>query len=174
MKKIVWAFATIALISGCKNNTKQSEEAATPDQETTSTTQQTENEDLNYYGDTISPEGAVASEKLISMMGDRDSIQVKLSGTINSSCTKKGCWMKMALGEDQEMRVSFKDYSFFVPKNLNGEKAIIDGYAHVDTLDVSYLRHLAEDAGKSEEEIKAIDAPEVSVNYVAHGVILKS
>lgn len=174
MKKIVWALATVALLSACKNNTNQAEGSTENSQETASAAQQTENQDLHYYGDTISSEGAISSDKLISTMGDRDSIQVKVSGTINSSCTKKGCWMKMDLGENREMRVSFKDYSFFVPKNLNGEKAIIDGYAHVDTLDVPFLRHLAEDAGKSKEEIEAIDTPEVSVNYVARGVILKS
>lgn len=174
MKNIVWAFATVALLSACKNNTNQTEGSTANASETASASQQAETQDLHYYGDTISPEGAVASEKLVSMMGERDSMQVKVRGTINSSCTKKGCWMKMDLGENQEMRVSFKDYSFFVPKNLNGEQAIIDGYAHMDTLDVPYLRHLAEDAGKSKEEIESINTPEVSLNYVAHGVILKS
>jgi len=44
----------------------------------------------------------------------------------------------------------------------------------VDTLDVPYLRHLAEDAGKSPEEIEGITEPEISLNFTANGVIIKS
>ena len=81
--------------------------------------------------------------------------------------------MKLDIGNNETMRVTFKDYGFFVPKNLDGETAIIDGYAVVDTTDVDMLRHLAHDAGKSEEEIAAITEPEVGVTYVATGVIIK-
>lgn len=165
--------AVMLAFVACKNNTNQPEGKDSTPSDTLATKAQMDAPKTHYYGDTISPEGAVAAEKLTALMGQKDSLQVKVVGTINSSCSKKGCWMKMDLGSGQEMRVSFKDYSFFVPKNLNGEKAIIDGYAHIDTLDVAYLRHLAEDAGKSKKEIEAITKPEISLNYVAHGVILK-
>ena len=82
--------------------------------------------------------------------------------------------MKMDMGNGQELRVSFRDYSFFVPKNLNGEMAVIEGKAYVDTINVAFLKHLAEDAGKSEEEIAKITEPEVSLNFTANGVIIKS
>ena len=80
----------------------------------------------------------------------------------------------MDMGDGKEIRVSFKDYGFFVPKNLDGEQAIVEGVAFVDTIDVPFLKHLAEDAGKSEEEIAAITEPEISVNFTANGVIIKS
>ena len=37
--------------------------------------------------------------------------------------------MKMDMGNGEELRVRFKDYGFFVPTNLNGEQAIVDGVA---------------------------------------------
>ncbi|MDZ7847075.1 MAG: DUF4920 domain-containing protein [Owenweeksia sp.] len=110
--------------------------------------------DYHYYGDTINAENAVEADALMAMMEGKDSVAVKVAGSINSSCKMKGCWMKMDLGNDKEMHVTFKDYGFFVPKNLDGEIAIMEGYASMDTLDVPYLQHLAQDAGKSQEENK--------------------
>ena len=34
-------------------------------------------------------------------------------------------------------------------------------------------KHYAEDAGKSEEEIAAINEPEYDINFIADGVIIK-
>ncbi len=174
MKKILFFLAATALVSACKNSTNQNEEKAQEETDSLAVETTESQMDVTFYGDTINDEGAISTAKLAALMAENDSVPVKLVGTVNSSCQKKGCWMKMDIGNGEEMRVSFKDYGFFVPKNLNGETAIVDGYAFVDTIDVDFLKHLAEDAGKSEEEIAAITEPEVSVNFVANGVIIKS
>lgn len=166
MRKFAFLFFSAALLSACNNTTNQTEE------KTEMATSEV-NIDYQYYGDSITDEGAIPVSQLMEKMQGTDSIPVKVTGTINESCKVKGCWMKMDMGNGHEMRVSFKDYGFFVPKNLDGETAILDGYAVVDTTDVDMLRHLAHDAGKSEEEIAAITEPEVGVTYVATGVIIK-
>ena len=81
--------------------------------------------------------------------------------------------MKMDIGDGKEMRVSFKDYGFFVPTNLGGETATIEGIAKITTTSVEDLKHYAEDGGQSEEEIAAITEPEVAISYVATGVIIE-
>ena len=43
----------------------------------------------------------------------------------------------------------------------------------VETQTVDWLKHKAEDAGKSQEEIDAITEPEVKVSFMADGVIIK-
>ena len=47
------------------------------------------------------------------------------------------------------------------------------GVASYDTLDVEYLQHIAEDAGKSEEEIAQIMEPQVALVFEATGVKLE-
>jgi hypothetical protein len=47
------------------------------------------------------------------------------------------------------------------------------GYATVDTVDVEMLRHFAEDAGKSQDEIDAITEPEYELTFEATGVLIK-
>jgi hypothetical protein len=128
---------------------------------------------LQYFGDTISQEGAIAVDKLVFKLEGKDSLKIKLTGTIADVCQKKGCWMNMNLGDNQIMRVSFKDYGFFVPKDAAGKTVVIEGVAFHDTTSVADLQHYAEDAGKSEEEIKKITEPEINIEFEANGVIIK-
>jgi hypothetical protein len=78
--------------------------------------------------------------------------------------------MKMSIAQDTVL-VRFKDYGFFVPKSgAEGKSAIVNGNISVDTLSVAQLRHYAEDAGKSREEILSIVNPEITISFLADGV----
>jgi len=70
--------------------------------------------------------------------------------------------------------VRFKDYGFFVPKEgVEGKEAIMHGYAKMDTISVDMLRHYAEDAGDSEEEIMKITEPSYTLEFIADGVLIE-
>ncbi len=71
------------------------------------------------------------------------------------------------------MRVTFKDYGFFVPKDIAGKTVVVEGVAQKKTTPVSELRHYAEDAGKSKAEIAQITDPKNELAFVADGVIVK-
>ncbi len=174
MKRIAIWVSALVLVSACKNNTNEGVEKADGQSDSTAVEAAVESVENHYFGDTISEDEAMEINGLLAMMEGQDSVKVKLSGIVNSSCQKKGCWMKMDMGNGEEMRVSFRDYGFFVPTNLDGEQAVVEGVAYIDTIDVQFLKHLAEDAGKSQEEIDAITEPEISVNFTADGVIIKS
>ena len=99
---------------------------------------------------------------------------IKIEGEILSSCPMKGCWMKIK-SEQDTILVRFKDYGFFVPKKgIEGDKAIVHGKMSVETLSIDLLRHYAEDAGKTEEEINDIKEPKVSFTFLADGVYIKN
>ena len=101
------------------------------------------------------------------------SSKVKIEGEILSSCPMKGCWMKISVEKDTVL-VRFKDYGFFVPKNgIEGKTTIINGNISVDTLSIAKLQHYAEDAGKSKEEIALISKPEITISFLADGVLIK-
>ena len=98
---------------------------------------------------------------------------IKIEGQVLSSCPMKGCWMKIKSDEDTIL-VRFKDYGFFVPKeDIAGDKTILNGKLSIDTLSVELLRHYAEDAGKSLEEINTITEPEISMTFLADGVLIR-
>ncbi len=107
-------------------------------------------------------------------MAATDSLAVKVTGKVSEVCQKKGCWMTLVAEQPGKpaMRVTFKDYAFFMPKNLSGKRVVVDGYAIIDVTPVEVLRHYAEDAGKSKEEIAKITEPKREVAYEAAGVLI--
>ena len=102
-----------------------------------------------------------------------DSINSKMIAKVNSVCQAKGCWMTLDLGDEQEVMVKFKDYGFFVPKDISGKEVIINGKAYVKEVSIDVQRHYAEDAGKSLEEIAAITEVKKTFSFEADGVLLK-
>ncbi|MCB9255751.1 MAG: DUF4920 domain-containing protein [Chitinophagales bacterium] len=140
---------------------------------TKSQSENTTSNEFEYYGEEINPEGAIAAEDFFDVFTEGDSIELKLRGTVQDVCTKKGCWMTLEIGEAEQLMVRFKDYGFFVPLNCDGRTAVIEGWAYKDGLTVEELKHYAFDAGKSEEEINAITEAEVSYTFMAKGVILE-
>lgn len=128
------------------------------------------------FGEAITAEGAMTYEALLAKMENttEDSVAVKVVGTVDAVCQMKGCWMNLVsdAGDSPEMAVRFKDYGFFVPKDIAGRKVIVEGYAFKEVTPVDELRHYAEDAGKSKEEIEAITEPKEELKFLASGVFL--
>ena len=71
-----------------------------------------------------------------------------------------------------DMRVTFKNYAFFMPKDLSGKKVVVDGFAYVETTSVADLQHYAQDAGKSKAEIEKITQPKRELLFEAAGVLI--
>ncbi len=160
MKRILFIVG-IAFLVSC-GNTKQSTEKV-----------EEENIEITKHGDAITEDGAVSSANFLTQFEGKDSLNVKLTASITEVCSKKGCWMKLDLENGKSMRVTFKDYGFFVPLNAAGKLAVVEGIAKIDTTDVATLKHYAEDANATQEEIDAITEPEINYSFEAVGVIIK-
>ncbi|RMF24886.1 MAG: DUF4920 domain-containing protein [Bacteroidetes bacterium] len=125
----------------------------------------------DQFGAPVSLENIQPAEAVFTALDSQDSLAAKLKVRVNAVCQKKGCWMKVQSAEDApEMMVRFKDYGFFVPKDLAGSEVVIEGYAFKEVTPVDELRHYAEDAGKSREEIEAITEPREEYKFLASGV----
>ena len=99
---------------------------------------------------------------------------IVLEGEITQTCAKKGCWMDVKVSEQDTLMVRFKDYGFFVPKEgVEGLRTVVKGKAKMDTISVEMLRHYAEDAGDSEEEILNIMEPKYVLEFIAEGVLIE-
>ena len=130
-----------------------------------------QNTDLEYYGEKINPTNTVSLQDLITHAKEKSI--AKVNGTILSTCPKKGCWMQVKV-ETDTIQVTFKDYGFFVPKEGQENKQVImRGAVKTDTISVEMLRHYAEDAKLSIEEINKITEPDYSLSFLADGVIIK-
>lgn len=125
------------------------------------------------YGDVVKADQTVTMAEMISLVETEGEFAGKISGEIKEVCTKKGCWFSMDLPNGETMRVTFKDYGFFLPTNSQGFPIVMEGVATLTETDVETLRHYAEDQGKSKDEIDAITEPERKISFEATGVKIK-
>ncbi|MCP9754254.1 DUF4920 domain-containing protein [Lacihabitans sp. CCS-44] len=123
------------------------------------------------FGKKIKPSGSSEATALKGKT-EFDAKAVKIEGEVESVCQAAGCWMKIKTADGQTMRVTFKDYGFFVPKDIAGKKVIFEGIPSVKTTSVAELQHYAEDAGKSKEEIAKITSPKTELTFIADGVLV--
>lgn len=132
--------------------------------------------DENSFGAGVSnQENPSAFSDVVAQLDSQDSIQVILKAKVSEVCQAKGCWMSLVDNQsktEEELFVKFKDYAFFVPKDIAGREVIIEGVAYTEETSVEELRHYAEDAEKSAEEIEAITEPLREKKFMATGVVL--
>ncbi len=168
--QLFWLSAAIMVAVSCGNSESNGTEAM--DTDSTAAAQVTD-PSTGSFGEAITDEGAIPAADVLTMLADNDSVTVKLAGTVGEVCQMKGCWMTMDLGNGESMTVKFKDYAFFVPMDCGGKEAVMEGVAKRTVVGVDELRHLAEDAGKSAEEVAAITEPEETIEFMASGVIIR-
>lgn len=164
MKKIMVLALSIAIFSSCQN-TESKETAKVEKMDSVKAPQ--------FFGEKITEDGAQPTDSLKAMMGENKELACKLSGEIDAVCQKKGCWMELKSAAGENIRVTFKDYAFFMPKDASGLTAVVDGIAKVEETSVADLQEYAKDDGQSKEEIAAIKEPKRELVFEAKGVILK-
>jgi len=165
MKSVTLLIICVLVLNSCKNKTGESEEV----------TKQEEQIEYASFGKEIMASDAMASSSMAyhyKTMNVGDSINSKMVAKVNEVCQAKGCWMTLNLGDGDEVMVKFKDYGFFVPKDIAGKEVIINGKAFVNEVSVDEQRHYAEDAGKSKKEIALITEPKKTYSFEADGVLL--
>ena len=118
------------------------------------------------YGQLINAENSLGVYDLISEVDSVES-DFKVKGIIDEVCQMKGCWMTLRNDDGLNIRVTFKDYGFFVPKDISGKEVIIEGVALKEVLDEETAKHYAEDGGVEYDE-----SLRNSISFIAHGVLV--
>ncbi|MCF6308057.1 MAG: DUF4920 domain-containing protein [Flavobacteriaceae bacterium] len=165
MKKLVVLFSIPLLLLACKSETKSEKHEEIVKQE------------IAYasFGDKITDENVISKSEAVEVYKNLkagDTVSIKMMTKVNEVCQSKGCWMRLDLG-DEEVMVKFKDYGFFMPKNIADKEVIVNGKAFISEVSVEEQRHYAEDAGKGADEIAAITEVEKTLSFEANGVLLK-
>ena len=146
--------ALLVTLAACAN-TSQHEGSATP----VNVTESGQNLGLitaapvagwDVYGADIAESAPVAVADLLASPERYAGQTLVVEGTVDAACEKKGCWMIIKGGEEQ-LRVKFQDYAFFVPIESAGRTARMEGVFELVETSEADVKHLLEDAGKHEE-----------------------
>ena len=123
------------------------------------------------YGANVDKSGAMPANDLTGFMKGKASANVKVQGKVTEVCQAMGCWRKLETADGPVM-VKMKDHAFYVPMALSGKNVVIEGEASVKETSVDMLKHYAEDAGKSKEEIDAIKESQKQMMIMAAGIVV--
>ena len=173
-KKIFTPLSIAAVLAiGCNTTTKTTAKKEVSESEAYDAFQKNKG-DGKAFGEKVTAKDAVTYDAMLEKMSKAGKIDnVKVTGTVEAVCKAKGCWMNISSDKGApSMFVKFKDYAFFMPKDLAGKKVVMVGNAFKETTTVDELRHFAEDAGKSKEEIAKITKPKEDIKFMANGVLI--
>jgi len=130
-----------------------------------------------FAGDVVKRGDAIPADAKITPLAqvlekpeDFTKTAVVTDGVVKAVCKQMGCWMEIAPAGDKDgVRVTFKDYGFFVPKDSKTMKAKMAGMIEIKTLSKEEADHLEHDGAvvKRNEDGTARE-----VSFVASGVEL--
>lgn len=166
MKSISLLIMAVLLLNSCKKTSEESQKSIE------------KVEEIAYlsFGKAINKQDAMQSSSIAKHYKEMtvgDSIDAKIMAKVNTVCQTKGCWMTLNLDDGNQIMVKFKDYGFFVPKDIAGKDVIVNGKAFVNEVPVDEQRHYAEDAGETKEAIAQITKPKKTYSFEADGVLVK-
>ena len=128
---------------------------------------------FEVFGQLIEKPGKLLSlQQLLHNADTHHGTEVYLSTEVGQVCQKKGCFFVAQLGDDT-LRITFKDYSFFIPTDANGKTVKVYGRFSRSRLSEQRAKHYAADAGKDPASVKgeqfeyALVASSVSVPTAA-------
>jgi hypothetical protein len=156
MKNLIWMLGVVVVLASCNSKTSTSEQQV----------------EVSYdsFGEQIDDSDAVDVASLSEMLTNQDSAVVKLTATVDEVCQMKGCWMTIKNESGDPVRVTFKDYGFFVPKDIAGRQIVIEGVAKNTVLEPDVAKHYAEDAGQPYDSTKTYE----EIAFIAQGVLVAS
>ena len=100
-----------------------------------------------------------------------DGQEIAVEGKVRRACERKGCWMELAPTEKGPgVRVTFKDYGFFVPLDSAGRTAIVEGKVIVAQLPEEKAKHYESEGATIP---RGADGKAREVQLIASGVELR-
>jgi hypothetical protein len=96
---------------------------------------------------------------------------VRVRGTVSDVCRKRGCWMVLA-EQGRSVRVTMKDYGFFVPTDSAGATADLEGTLIEKPADPEAEAHYAAESANPDAAPRA-EAGHKTYELVATAIRLK-
>ena len=133
--------------------------------------------DWNTYGEPVSADAGPAQRvdvnELLADPAAYAGRDVQVVGEVAEVCQSSGCWVRLADDESPEAgKTVFVKFTcpvegFLIPKESVGRPASVRGQVVVEQMPEDEARHMAEDAGKSAEEVAAIVGPQTTVRVMS-------
>ena len=123
---------------------------------------------------TLDDSAAIEVGEVLAAPTDYDGKFLRMSGVVTEVCAKKGCWLRMSgSGDAKNVFVKFAaGCDKYVGLDAAGRVALVEGDLVIEEVGVEELKHLLEDAGRTEEAAK-VTKPEIRTRFVATGAAIR-
>lgn len=136
--------------------------------------------DYTLYGHSeIDADGSEATvDAMNASMIENGAFEGKVAVTINEVCQMAGCWITFNNGDEEPIRVFFKDHFTIPTETPSGTEAILYGATEIDTQTVDFQKHLLDDAAASGEEVPqeeydAITEDLITTSFDCEAILVK-
>ena len=172
MLRILWIMALLVTV-GC--NSSSQTEAAEPAGEAEQgaeapsgpTVTATLEDGSRLFGAEMSEEQALTPlADLLARPAEFNGQTVKTEGVISQVCQRMGCWMELRVDAEGSagVRVPMAGHSFFLPHDVAGRRAVVQGELTMTELPADHQEHLREEGA---------ELATVNVQIEATGVIVR-
>ena len=121
----------------------------------------------------------IAATDMMQTIAETGAYEGKVKVTIEEVCKKAGCWITFNNGDNDPVRVFFRDHFTIPIETAAGTEAILLGQAVQDTLTVDFQKHLLDDAAEAGEEIAqeeydAITSDKIETTFDCESILVKN
>lgn len=90
--------------------------------------------------------------------------RVKTQGVVERVCAMMGCWMELSSGDGGEaLRAPMAGHAFFLPQEVVGRRATVEGVIHLRELSDAQKKHLEAEGAKATGAAVSLEAMTVAV-----------
>ena len=118
----------------------------------------------------VSEKGTVVTANELETKMVDNKFDGKVKGKVVEVCKAMGCWAKIQKEDGSTIMIKVKDHEFAMPLDIVGKIVVAEGSAELKETSVNMLKHYAEDAGKSKEEVDKIKEPKKELLMTIKGV----
>ena len=123
-----------------------------------------------HYGAPIKAKNPLTLQAALKQLDAAPSADVLIESKVDKVCVVKGCWMALTNHKD-DVRVTFKDYGFFVPSTIIGKTVVVEGKLEKVVMSLEDTKHYVKDAGG---DPSTVTEPRTEYRIVASGVEVKT
>jgi hypothetical protein len=121
------------------------------------------------FGGKINEESTLQLNQVLDHFDKYKNKTVLIEAKVEKVCEQKGCWMVLTDGKNT-IRTMFKDYGFFVPKEILNKKVKAQGIMEQKEISVATQKHFMKDAGAKAQDIKKITSSKMEYQFTADAV----
>lgn len=166
--------AVFAVVAGCESTSAPAAKAG-GDAKPAAVAAAAPSGSFKSYGEPVKNDGAptVTVKQLLSNVSQYEGKPVRVEGAVSKVCERKGCWMEMADG-DKALFVKFTCPvdGRLIPMDAVGKRAVAQGELKIKEISEADARHLAEEGGKTPEQVAKIVGPQKQITLASPGAVV--